>query len=82
MPSEGKSFVSANLAISFAQTGKRVLLMDCDLRKGRQNAIFKITGRKGLSNLLISDIHSYADYIIETKINNLFISYLYSFYYF
>ena len=73
MPSEGKSFISANLAISFAQTGKRVLLMDCDLRKGRQNTIFRITGRKGLSNLLISDIHGYADYIYETKIDNLYI---------
>ena len=73
MPSEGKSFVSANLAISFAQTGKRVLLMDCDLRKGRQNNIFKISSRKGLSNLLISDIHGYVDYIYETKIDNLYI---------
>ena len=33
MPSEGKSFISANLAISFAETNKKVLLMDCDLRK-------------------------------------------------
>ncbi len=73
LPSEGKSFVSANLAVSFAQTGKRVLLMDCDLRKGRQNNIFKISGRKGLSNLLISDIKSYGDYIIETRIENLYI---------
>ncbi len=73
LPSEGKSFVSANLAISFAQTGKRVLLMDCDLRKGRQSSIFKVNSRKGLSNLLISDIHSYADYIIETKIDNLYV---------
>ena len=73
LPSEGKSFVSANLAISFAQTGKRVLLMDCDLRKGRQSNIFKVNGRKGLSNLLIHDIHKYADYIFETKIDNLYI---------
>ncbi len=73
LPSEGKSFVSANLAISFAQTGKRVLLMDCDLRKGRQSNIFKVNGRKGLSNLLISDIHGYADYIFETKIENLYV---------
>ncbi len=73
LPSEGKSFVSANLAISFAHTGKRVLLMDCDLRKGRQNNIFKVSGRKGLSNLLISDIKDYANYIIETRIENLYI---------
>lgn len=73
LPSEGKSFVSANLAISFAQTGKRVLLMDCDLRKGRQSGIFKVNGRKGLSNLLISDIRNYTEYIIKTKIENLYV---------
>ena len=73
LPSEGKSFVSSNLAISFAQAGKRVLLMDCDLRKGRQSDIFKVNGRKGLSNLLINDIHKYADYIFETKIDNLYV---------
>ena len=73
LPSEGKSFVCANLAISFAQAGKKVLLIDCDLRKGRQNRIFKVSSKKGLSNLLISDIHDYADYIIESRIDNLYI---------
>ncbi len=73
LPSEGKSFVSANLAISFAQAGKRVLLVDCDLRKGRQHKIFKITGKKGLSNLLVDDISDYPKYITQTKIENLFI---------
>ena len=73
LPSEGKSFICSNLAISFAQAGKKVLLIDCDLRKGRQNRIFKVSSKKGLSNLLISDIHEYGDFIQETRIDNLYI---------
>ena len=71
LPGEGKSFISANLATTFAESGKRVLLVDCDLRKGRQHKIFKVSGKKGLSNLLIEDINNYKDYIIQTKIDNL-----------
>ena len=73
LPSEGKSFISANLAISFAQAGKRTLLIDCDLRKGRQHKMFRIPGKKGLSNLLINDISEYPKYISQSKIENLFV---------
>ena len=73
VPSEGKTFISANLAIAFAQTGKKVLLIDCDLRKGRQHRIFKVEGKEGISNLLIGDITNCADFISETKIKNLYL---------
>ena len=46
---EGKSWVSANLAISCAQYGKKVLIVDADLRKGRQNGIFDIKDEKSPS---------------------------------
>lgn len=49
---EGKSWVTANLAISCAQYGKKVLIVDADLRKGRQHRIFRKSNRTGLSDLL------------------------------
>ncbi len=71
VPSEGKSFVSVNLGTAFAQAGKSVLIVDCDLRKGRQHEIFKINNSKGLSNLLLEDIENYEEYIQKTSIKKL-----------
>lgn len=72
-PSEGKSFVSANLATSFAQADKNVLIVDCDLRKGRLHTLFKVLNRKGLSNLLTDDLKNMDDYIQKTGIKGLHI---------
>lgn len=69
--SEGKSFVSANLAISFAQTDKKVLLVDCDLRKGRVHRLFDIPNTDGLSNLLTDELENINHYIHSTVIANL-----------
>lgn len=69
--SEGKSFVAANLAISFAQADKKVLLVDCDLRKGRVHKMFGVLNTSGLSNLLTSDLRSIGKYIRSTRIKNL-----------
>ena len=71
MPGEGKSFIAANLACAFAAIDKKVLLIDCDLRRGRQHQIFQIENDQGLSNLLIDDIKKYNNYIKNTKINNI-----------
>ena len=68
---EGKSFISSNLAISFAQADKRVLLVDCDLRKGRVHKLFGLTNTSGLSNLLAGEIRSFGKYVHPTKIKNL-----------
>ena len=72
MPGEGKSFTSANLATAFAQDGNKVLMIDCDMRKGRLHKIFKLSNSKGLSNLLIDNVtKNYKKYIKETKVENL-----------
>ena len=55
VPGEGKSFISSNLAVAFAQNGERVLLIDGDLRLGRINRIFNIPNERGLSNLLVNN---------------------------
>ncbi|MBR2543508.1 polysaccharide biosynthesis tyrosine autokinase [Candidatus Saccharibacteria bacterium] len=68
---EGKSFVSANLAVSFAQADKRVLLVDCDLRKGRVHRLLGLPNRSGFSNLLMDDLSNVRNYICNTAIRNL-----------
>ncbi len=51
---EGKSTNSLNLAITFAQNGSKVLLIDCDLRRPSQGKLLDMTSEKeGLSNLLV-----------------------------
>ena len=80
MPGEGKSWVSSNLAITFAQTGKRVLLIDSDMRKGRLAKLFRTEKIPGLSNLLSgvdengrNETIDISRYIKQTEISNLFL---------
>ncbi len=53
IPSEGKSFTTANLAISMADAGMKVLLIDCDFRKPKIHKTFGIEGTVGFTNFLI-----------------------------
>ena len=76
MPGEGKSWVTANLAVAFSQAGRKVLIIDCDMRKGRQHKIFKAIYAPGLSNLLSSVSTKKAEkklenFVIKTKTQNI-----------
>ena len=75
VPGEGKSFISSNLAVAFAQYDKKVLIIDCDMRLGRTHKIFEISNKKGLSNLILKldDDTAYEEYIQKTDVKNLFV---------
>lgn len=73
MQGEGKSFISSNLAVSFAQLGKRVLIVDCDMRRGSIHKKFGISNLEGLSNYLVDDVSGYNRYIQNTRVENVFV---------
>ncbi len=72
VPEDGKSTTSTNLAITIAQGNHRVLLIDCDLRKGRLHSFFHVKNSPGISDCL-SGIVNIADVIYETSQTNLFL---------
>jgi capsular exopolysaccharide synthesis family protein len=55
VPKEGKSEVSANLAASMAQVGRRVLLVDADMRHPSQHHLWELTNSVGLSNVIVGE---------------------------
>lgn len=49
---DGKSFITASLAVAFAQLGERTLVVDCDMRHATQHEVFGVRNRYGLSGVL------------------------------
>ena len=69
-PGEGKSITTANLAVVYAQQGKKVLLVDADLRKPTVHYTFRLDNLRGLSNILVGE-HALEEAASETDVDNL-----------
>ncbi|MFW6201323.1 MAG: GumC family protein, partial [Gemmatimonadota bacterium] len=54
-PGEGKSFVASNVALAFADLGKKTLLIDSDVRRGSLHHLFDVDRRPGLTDVLMGD---------------------------
>lgn len=72
VPEDGKSTTSTNIAITIAQLGAKVLLLDCDLRKGKIHNFFNIKSKPGNSDVLSGMINE-LDVIRKTKYENLYV---------
>ncbi len=71
-PSEGKSTVAASLAITLAKSGKRVLLVDTDMRRPRLHRAFSLSARVGITSILAGD-SSIEDAVQSTIVEDLFL---------
>lgn len=70
---EGKSWLASNMAVAYAQSNKNVIIVDADMRKGRQDKIFNVDNARGLSGCLReikdeNDFKTLEKYIKETEV--------------
>lgn len=72
VPGEGKSTTAANLAVTYAQADKQVLLIDADLRKPTMHHTFAKSNRHGLTSLMTNQSEPH-QVIVETEVPNLFL---------
>jgi capsular exopolysaccharide synthesis family protein len=70
-PKEGKSTTAANLALAIAETSKKVLIIDCDLRIPTLHKNFRISNKIGLTNLLVENLN--IEDIMVAYIDNLYL---------
>jgi succinoglycan biosynthesis transport protein ExoP len=70
-PVEGKTLISANLAIVLAQAGKRVILVDTDLRRPRVHKLFDLSRTSGFTDLVIDQENGVEAYLQPTAVDNL-----------
>jgi len=72
VPNEGKSTISANLAITFALSGAKTLLIDGDLRRGAQREAFDIGSKIGFSEVLKGEVN-WQEVVVPTAYPSLFV---------
>jgi capsular exopolysaccharide synthesis family protein len=72
VPNEGKSTISANLAITMALSGARTLLIDADLRRGALREAFGISSRIGFAEVLKQEVN-WQEVVVPTEYPSLFI---------
>ena len=72
LPGEGKTVTVANLAVTLAQSGKTVLVVDADLRRPRQHRLFKVKNTFGLTTYLTDSVEL-KSVVKSTEIPNLFL---------
>lgn len=70
-PEEGKSTVLANLAVTLAQGGKRVILVDCDLRRPTQHTLFGLDNTTGLMTMMLDEAAQSDPPLRETPVDGL-----------
>lgn len=70
-PTEGKSTTAANLAVVLAQSGKRVVLVDSDLRRPMQDKYFGVSNQRGLTTALLDGKVPVENHLQATEIENL-----------
>ena len=71
-PAEGKTTTAANLAVTFAQQGVRVSLVDCDLRRPQLHAVFGISKEPGLTQLVLGHADA-EELVLPTPVEGLFV---------
>lgn len=70
VPGDGKTTFTVNFAATMANAGNKVLLVDCDLRRGNVNGYFKISRDPGLTEVLAGQIH-WTDVVHDTEVPGL-----------
>jgi capsular exopolysaccharide synthesis family protein len=72
-PDEGKSTTLANLAVTLAQVERRVIMVDCDLRRPRLHEIFELENKVGLTTMMLDDEMLEHPPLLQTSVDNLWL---------